>query len=74
MSLESFVCESCQMGKHHRVTYRHQSLTSSQSPFVLVHCDIWRPVRDVSVSGLRYYIVFVDDFSCVSWVYLLKDR
>ena len=62
------------MGKHHRATYRRQSLTSNQSPFDLVHCDIWEPARDVSVSGFRYYIVFVDDFSRVSWVYLLKDK
>ena len=49
-----------------------QSLTSSQCSFDLVHCDIWRPARDL--FGYRYYIVFVDDFSFVSWVYLLEDR
>ena len=32
------------------------------------------PARVPSVSGHRYYIVFIDDFSRVSWVYLLKDR
>ena len=26
------------------------------------------------MSGHRYYIVFIDDFSRVSWVYLLKDH
>ena len=26
------------------------------------------------MSGYRYYIVFVDDYSRMSWVYLLKDR
>ena len=26
------------------------------------------------MSGHRYYIIFIDDFSRVSWVYLLKDR
>ena len=31
-------------------------------------------VRTPSVSGHWYYIVFIDDFSRVSWVYLLKDR
>ena len=60
MSLESFVCESCEMGKHHRATYRRQSLTSSRSPFDLVHCDIWGPTQDV-----LYYIIFFDDFSRV---------
>ena len=42
-------------------------LVSSATPFELVHCD-------VSVSRHRYYIVFIDDFSRMSWVYLLKDR
>ena len=32
------------------------------------------PSRIPSVSGHRYYIVFVDDYSRTSWVYLLKDR
>ena len=26
------------------------------------------------MSSHRYYIVFIDDFSRVSWIYLLKDR
>ena len=38
--VESFVCESCQLGKHHRATYKRQSLSISQSPFDLVHCNI----------------------------------
>ena len=36
----SLVCESCQLGKHHRATYKRQSLSVSQSLFNLVHCDI----------------------------------
>ena len=34
----------------------------------------WGPTRVLPVLGFRYYIVFVDDYSHVSWVYLLKDR
>ena len=26
------------------------------------------------MSGHRYYIIFIDDFSRVSWIYLLKDH
>ena len=26
------------------------------------------------MPGHRYYIIFIDDFSRTSWVYLLKDR
>ena len=27
-----------------------------------------------SVAGFRYFIVFVDDYSKMTWVYMLKDR
>lgn len=62
------------MDKYHRTTYRRPSLTISQNLFGLVHCDIWDLARVSFVSGHRYYIVFVDDYSRVSWVYLLIDR
>ena len=36
-----------------------------------MHCDVWGPAR---ISCHRHYIVFIDDFSRISWVYLLKDK
>ena len=47
---------------------------SSQRLFELIHCDIWEPARVPYVFGHKYYIVFVYDYSHVSWVYILKDR
>ena len=55
MSISSFQCESCELGKHHRVTYRRLSLVRSQSPFELVHCDVWGPVRDIILSLLMIF-------------------
>ena len=69
-----FDCESCHLGKHHRATFRSLRLVSSQSLFELIHCDIQGPARVPSVSSHKYYIVFVDDYSHVSWIYILKDR
>ena len=74
MSVRHFLCESCEMGKHHRATFpRIESITSSK-PFDLVHCDIWGPSRLPSLLGFRYYMVLINDYSRVSWVYLLKDH
>lgn len=39
-----------------------------------MHCDVWGPVRTSSVFDYKYDIVFIDDFSHVSWMYLLMDR
>lgn len=47
ISIESFICESRHLGKHHRASYKWTSLSSSQGLFYLVHCDIWGPTRSV---------------------------
>ncbi|XP_078439258.1 uncharacterized protein LOC144709554 [Wolffia australiana] len=61
-------------GKHFRSSYSRRDSIPCTKPFDLVHCDVWGPSRVSSPSHFRYYIVFVDDFSRLSWVYLLHDR
>ena len=62
------------MGKHHRSTYPARDSIPSSRAFDLIHCDVWGPSRVPSPSRHLYYIVFVDDYTRVSWVYLIKDR
>ena len=45
----------------------------SKSLFHLIHCDVRGPSRVPPIFGFFYYIVFVDDFSRASKVYLFKD-
>ena len=66
--------ESCQLGKHHQSSYSSRDGIPYSAHFDLIHCDVWGPSRTPSISGHRYYIVFVDDYTRVSWVYLLCDR
>ena len=73
LSLTQFVCESCQLGKHHRYSYSRRDGIPSSALFDILHCNVWGPSRIPSISGHRYYSVFVDDYTCVSWVYLLCD-
>jgi len=40
----------------------------------LVHSDAWGPTRVPSIKGYRYFLLFVDDFSRMTWLYLLKQR
>ena len=39
-----------------------------------VHSDVWRPTRELSLSGSQYFFTFTDDFSRKVWVYYLKQK
>jgi hypothetical protein len=55
------LCHACQLGKHVWLPFS-RSKTICVTPFQLTHCDLWTsPV--LSNSGLKYYLVIVDDFS-----------
>ncbi|RVW92094.1 Retrovirus-related Pol polyprotein from transposon RE2 [Vitis vinifera] len=52
-SLSSLACESCQLGKHTRVSFPKRLNNRAKSPFKLVHTDVWSPCR--TASTLRFY-------------------
>ena len=52
----------------HRVNKRIFTL------FKLVHSDVWGPCPVMSPTGFKYFVTFVDDFSHVTWLYLMKSR
>jgi hypothetical protein len=44
------------------------------SIFDLIHSDIWGPSPIYSIGGSRYFVVFVDDYSHYSWIFLMSTR
>ena len=42
--------------------------------FELGHYDVWGPYPVLSPTGFKYFVTFVDDFSFVTWLYLMKSR
>jgi hypothetical protein len=41
--------------------------------FERVHYNVWGPTIE-SFDGYKYFITIVDDFSRVTWIYLLKFK
>jgi hypothetical protein len=39
------------------------SINKIDAPFVLVHTNVWGPSRVVSLSGYRWFVSVIDDFS-----------
>ncbi|RVW91776.1 hypothetical protein CK203_045940 [Vitis vinifera] len=50
-SLSSLACESCQLGKHTRVSFPKHLNNRAKSPFELVHTDVWGPCQTASTLG-----------------------
>jgi transposase InsO family protein len=42
--------------------------------FDLIHYDVWGPYFTNSMNGYRYFVTFIDCFSHVTWVYLMKNK
>ncbi|KAL3537868.1 hypothetical protein ACH5RR_001234 [Cinchona calisaya] len=66
-------CKTCQFAKHHCVSYLPRVNKRIASPFELVHYDVWSPCPVISESNFRYFVTFVDDYSRVTWLYLMKN-
>jgi len=65
-------CDACEFAKHTRSSYVSRGIRNV-SPFVLIHSDVWTcPV--VSISGMKYFVTFIDWFSRMTWVYLMKHK
>jgi hypothetical protein len=63
-------CHACQLGKHTRLPFCSSSHRAEHA-FDLMHLDLWTsPI--VSVSGSKYYLVILDDFTHYLWTFPLK--
>ena len=71
-SLSSIECESCQLGKHTRVSFPKRLDQWTKSPFELVHTDVCGLSRTESTLGFRYFVTFIDDYSRCTWLFLMK--
>jgi hypothetical protein len=63
-------CHACQLGKHTRLPFCSSS-HRAEHPFDLIYLDLWTsPV--VSVSGYKYYLIILDDYTHYLWTFSLK--
>jgi histone deacetylase 1/2 len=67
---DTSLCHACQLGHHSCLPFSH-SMSRASKPFELIHCDLWMsPI--MSLSGNKYYLVCLDDFTHYLWTFPLK--
>src|SRR6202789_1608872 len=67
------VCEPCLSGKMNANPFP-SSTTRASKPLELIHTDLHGPFKVRTVSGYRYWITFIDDFTRFRAVMFLKSK
>ncbi|CAI7792007.1 unnamed protein product [Closterium sp. NIES-54] len=67
-------CPDCMTGKLPRISFP-TSTTRASAPLELVHTDVCGSMQTPDrEKGSKYFITFLDDFSHLSWVTLVKTK
>ena len=67
------ICRHCQLGKQTRIRFKTKEYSTSK-PLELVHTDLCGPTRTKRLQGEFYFILFIDDFNIMDWVFFLKEK
>jgi hypothetical protein len=69
----NFTCNPCALSNS---KHKLPQLVESKSTelFELIHTYVCGPIPNESYHGSKYFLTVIDDFSCVSWVFFLKQK
>lgn len=66
-------CLICPMSKFTKLPYA-LSESHATAPFELIHVDTWGPYKVCTKQKYKYFLTIVDDFSRMTWLYLLQNK
>ncbi|KAL0364519.1 UNVERIFIED_CONTAM: Retrovirus-related Pol polyprotein from transposon TNT 1-94 [Sesamum angustifolium] len=61
-------CEACLQGKQHKKPFPSGTSWRAKAVLELIHTDVCGPMRTPSHEQNRYFILFIDDYSRMTWV------
>ena len=65
-------CETCHFSKSVRLPFGTFAFKTCR-PFEMVHTDVLGLTIE-SMDGYKFFIIFVDDFTCTNFLYLMKSK
>ena len=64
----------CLMSKQTRHPFPHQSSFRVKQVLDLIHGDLCGPILPSTMGGNKYFLLLVDDFSRMMWIYMLASK
>jgi hypothetical protein len=68
------ICKGCVLGKHPREKFNKGNNQKASFPLDLIHSDLMVHFSHPSINKERYVFIFVDDFSCFTWIFFLRKK
>ncbi|KAL0403671.1 UNVERIFIED_CONTAM: Retrovirus-related Pol polyprotein from transposon TNT 1-94 [Sesamum radiatum] len=67
-------CEACLQGKQHKRPFPSGTSWRAKAVLELIHTYVCGPMRTPSHEQNRYFILFIDDYSRMTWVYFMREK
>src|SRR5579871_5011749 len=67
------VCEHCLYSGQHKLLFTN-TVSRASNILELIHTDICGPMNYLSLRGAKYFIIFIDDKTRMTFIYLLKIK
>jgi hypothetical protein len=68
------ICSACQAGKQVGAHHPHKNIMTTERSLELLHMDLFVSIAYMSISGNKYYLVIMDDYSRFTWVFFLQEK
>ncbi|RVW80415.1 Retrovirus-related Pol polyprotein from transposon TNT 1-94 [Vitis vinifera] len=68
------VCDGCALGKHHRQSFPKGVAWRAKKVLELIHTDICGPMSTPSQGNNKYFVLFIDDFTRMIWVFFMMQK
>ncbi|GJT71956.1 retrovirus-related pol polyprotein from transposon TNT 1-94 [Tanacetum coccineum] len=68
------LCSSCEVSKAKRSSFLTKDVPSLKGRLNLLHMDLCGPMQVASISGKKYILVIVYDYSRYTWTLFLRSK
>ena len=66
-------CKGCTLGKYVKSSFQDRGSRAGEI-LEWVHIDVCGPFSTTSTAKQRYYVIFIDKFSCRCWIYFMQKK
>ena len=68
------LCEGCLYGKQSKRSFPSGRAWRASESLELLYADLCGPIQTISLGGSKYFLLIIDDYNRMSWVYFLKAK